>query len=107
MMRTVLTSVGALAVGFGVVTMTGCRRPIQIQVIPGFNKPVPMVEKGDVITWAGTDGKEMKVQFLPFSPCEDSDGNPTATCHVKVSSGNLPYVCDQCDDPVVPVKSSM
>jgi len=105
-MRRVLTVVYALAVGLGIGTLTGCKRSIEIQVVPGFNKPVPVLEKGDVITWKTADGYDMKVQFTPFSPCEESD-NPTATCHVKVNSGMFPYVCDQCDDPVVPVKSSI
>src|SRR5271163_2047256 len=96
-----------LAVGLGASMLTGCRSPaaIDIQVIPGFNKPVPVLKQHDVVTWHDATGAKMQVKFDPYSPCETTDGNPTDTCHIKVSKGMFPYACDACDDPVVPVGS--
>ncbi|MBZ5578361.1 MAG: hypothetical protein LAP40_17490 [Acidobacteriia bacterium] len=93
-----------LASGF----LASCKRAtqVQIQVIPGFNKTFPVVRQGDVITWTTAQGQPMQVKFDPLSPCAQSDGNPTATCHVSVAGGMYPYDCDQCDDPVIPVGSS-
>jgi hypothetical protein len=94
----------------GALALNSCgnTNTLKIVVMPGLNKTTPAVNKGDVVSWTGTDGSDMKVQFEVFSPCsepESQNGGWVHTCHVNVASGNFLYDCENsgCSDPELPV----
>ena len=94
----------SLAAAIAALVLSSCGNNLKIVVVPGFNKPAPAVNKGDVVTWTGLDGKPMKVQFTVFSPCKEGLGW-IDTCSVNTASGKFIYSCEsnQCDDPELPV----
>ncbi len=84
--------------------LTSCGHTLDIVVVPGLNKPAPVVNKGDVVKWIGLNGNSMQVQFTVFSPCTEGLGLIN-TCHVNTDKGKFIYSCEngQCDDPELPV----
>jgi hypothetical protein len=105
-MKNLLRIVGSLQAAMGAITLISCSNSVVIGIMPGLNKPAPVVKQGDVVQWIGLDRKPMKVQFTVFSPCREGL-DWTDTCHVNTTSGQFIYNCDnnQCDDPELPVGS--
>ena len=108
-MKNKLAVLAALVVGFGCGTLVNCdnnqKKSITLKVIPGFNKPIPIIDPGDTIEWFNPDSSDLYVDFLAKTPCQGNEKH-VHTCVVSVSDGMYPYECAGCEDPTIPIGRS-